>query len=168
MKEKTWLEKMLDSVKDSFEFRLEKIILDLTEQICKRMQDREITRTQLARDLNVSPAAVTKILNGNSNFTLRTLLSLGDALNLDLGIEFRPKEISAQGSLGVWTQAGNVQEEGWIWTGNVQEALTWTSNLQCVTVTTASTPVSSTTLASAESSGKLFSFPERKQEQRAA
>jgi transcriptional regulator with XRE-family HTH domain len=157
MKEKTWLEKMLDSVKDSFEFRLEKIILDLTEQICKRMQDREITRTQLARDLNVSPAAVTKILNGNSNFTLRTLLSLGDALNLDLGIEFSPKEISAQGSLGVWTQAGNVQE-GW----------TWTSNLQCVTVTTASTPVSSTTLASAESSGKLFSFPERKQEQQAA
>ena len=99
MKNKTWLEKMLDSVKDSFEFRLEKIILDLTEQICKRMQDRQITRTQLARDLNVSPAAVTQILNGNSNFTLRTLLSFADALNLDLGIEFRPKEISAQGSL---------------------------------------------------------------------
>jgi transcriptional regulator with XRE-family HTH domain len=167
MKNRTWLEKMLDSVKDSFEFRLEKIILDLTEQVCKRMQDRQITRTQLARDLNVSPAAVTKILNGNSNFTLRTLLSLGDALNLDLGIEFRPKEISVQGSLGVWTQAGNVQE-AWVSIGNIQEAWTSIGNVQDVTVTTASTPGSSTTLASAESSAKLFNFPERKQEQRAA
>ena len=156
MKEKTWLEKMLDSVKDSFEFRLEKIILDLTEQICKRMQDREITRTQLARNLNVSPAAVTKILNGNSNFTLRTLLSLGDALNLDLGIEFRPKEISAQGSLEAWTWAGEV------------EARIGTSEAQNVTITTAWASGSSTILPSAESSTKLISFPERKQEQRAA
>jgi transcriptional regulator with XRE-family HTH domain len=156
MKNKTWLEKMLDSVKDSFEFRLEKIILDLTEQICKRMQDRQITRTQLARDLNVSPAAVTQILNGNSNFTLRTLLSFADALNLDLGIEFRPKEISAQGSLETWTWAGEVEPR--IWAGEVQN----------VTITTAWASGSSAILPSAESSAKLISFPERKQEQRAA
>ena len=93
MTKKTWFEKMLDTVKDSFEFRLETIILDITEQISKRMNERQINRTQLAKALDVSPAAVTKILNGNSNFTLKTLLSLGDVLDLDLSINFRPKEI---------------------------------------------------------------------------
>lgn len=96
MKKKTWFEKMLDTVKDSFEFRFETIILDITEQIAKRMKERRINRTQLAKALDVSPAAVTKILNGNSNFTLRTLLTIGDALDLDLAIKFRPKETSAE------------------------------------------------------------------------
>jgi transcriptional regulator with XRE-family HTH domain len=96
MKKKTWFEKMLDTVKDSFEFRFETIILDITEQIAKRMKERQINRTQLAKALDVSPAAVTKILNGNSNFTLRTLLTIGDALDLDLAIKFRPKETSAE------------------------------------------------------------------------
>lgn len=156
MKNKTWLEKMLDSVKDSFEFRLEKTILDLTEQICKRMQDRQITRTQLARELNVSPAAVTQILNGNSNFTLRTLLLFADALNLDLRTEFRPKETSAQGSFVAWTWAGEVDPR--IWAGKLEN----------VTITTAWASDSSTSLPSAESSAKLISFPEQKQEQLAA
>lgn len=96
MKEKTWFGKMLDAVKDSFEFRLETIILDITEQISKRMKERQINRTQLAKALDVTPAAVTKILNGNSNFTLKTLLTIGDALNLDLAVDFRPKEKPAE------------------------------------------------------------------------
>ncbi len=94
MPKRTWFEKMLDTVKDSFEFRLETIILDITEQISKRMKERQINRTELAKALDVSPAAITKILNGNSNFTLKTLLSLGDVLDLDLAINFRPREIS--------------------------------------------------------------------------
>ncbi len=167
MRQKTWFEKTLDAIKDSFEYRLEGIILNLTEQICQRMKDKRLTRTQLAEKLQVSPAAVTKLLNGNSNFTLKTLLTIGDALDLDLGMEFRPKEISAQESLGVRTGTGNIQE-GWTWTWNEQGVLTWTSDVQYGAVTTASTPVSLTPLASAESSGKIISFPERKQEQRAA
>jgi len=112
MKEKTWFETMLDTVKDSFQFRLETIILDVTEQISKRMKEKHTNRTQLAKALNVSPAAVTKILNGNSNFTLKTLLSLSDALDLDLAVHFKPKEILAQAqtTLATWTiPTGNVE-----------------------------------------------------------
>jgi len=96
MKEKTWFEEMLDSMQDSFEFRLETIILDLTEQVCKRMKDKNITRTQLAQKLQVSPAAVSKILNGNPNFTIKTLLQLADALNLDLEIKFMDSTVFVQ------------------------------------------------------------------------
>ena len=39
-----------------------------------------------------NPTAVTKILNGTSNFTLKTLLTIADALDLNLKIDFEEKE----------------------------------------------------------------------------
>jgi len=95
MKVKDWFRNKLDSLKDDFEFRLESLILDITESISKKMIERKINRSELAELLNVSPPAVTKILNGNSNFTLKSLLSLSDALNLDLKIELRERETQA-------------------------------------------------------------------------
>ena len=91
MKAKDWFKNKLDSFKDDFEFRLESLILNVTENISKRMVDKNINRSELAELLNVSRPAVTKILNGNSNFTLKTLLSLSDALELDLKVEFKEK-----------------------------------------------------------------------------
>ena len=88
----TWFENKLDSFKDNFEFRLENIILNLTEDICKSMEQKSINRLNFAKLLNVSPPAVTKLLNGNSNFTLKTLLTVADALDLDLEIGFKEKE----------------------------------------------------------------------------
>ncbi len=89
-----WFSELLESFKDDFDFRLEGLIFDLTEHICKTMKDKNIKRKQLAEALKVSPAAVSKILNGNSNFTIRTLLSLADALKTELKIEFKEKGIS--------------------------------------------------------------------------
>lgn len=88
-----WIKEKLELFKDDFDFRLETIILNLTERICERMKQKNINRTELADLLNVSPPAVTKILNGNSNFTLKTLLSLSDALDQKLEINFRDKEV---------------------------------------------------------------------------
>lgn len=87
-----WFKEKLEIFKDDFDFRLESIILNLTEQICEKMVDEKITRTELAGRLEISPAAVTKILRGNSNFTLRTLLSLADSLGLELNIGFKERQ----------------------------------------------------------------------------
>jgi len=92
MKTEDWFRKKLDSFKDDFEFRHESLILDLTENICREMKHKNINRIKLAERLNVSPPAVTKILNGNSNFTLKTLLAISDALEIDLKIDFGKKE----------------------------------------------------------------------------
>jgi transcriptional regulator with XRE-family HTH domain len=92
MKTKNWFKSKLQSFKDDFEFRLETLILDLTEKICTRMDQKKISRTKLARLLEVTPAAVTKILNGNSNFTLKTLLSIADALESEIKIDFEEKQ----------------------------------------------------------------------------
>jgi transcriptional regulator with XRE-family HTH domain len=94
MKLNRWIKEKIELYKDDFEFRFETLILNLTENICKRMKQKNINRTELAGLLNVSPPAVTKILNGNSNFTLKTLLLLSDALGQELEINFRDKEAS--------------------------------------------------------------------------
>lgn len=94
MKMEDLVSKELESYKDDFEFRLESIILELTESICKKMKEKNIGRSKLAQLLGVSPAAVTKILNGNSNFTLKTLLSLADSLDLSLKIDFQEKDLN--------------------------------------------------------------------------
>lgn len=86
-----WFKNRLDSFKEDFEFRFETLILNITEKISKRMKEKNISRKKLSQLLRISPPAVTKILNGNANFTLKTLLSVADALELDLNIEFREK-----------------------------------------------------------------------------
>ena len=73
MKGKSWLENKIDQFKDDFDYRLESLILDITEEIAKGMDAKKINKSELANLLNISPPAVTKIMNGNSNFTLKTL-----------------------------------------------------------------------------------------------
>lgn len=89
MKTNEWFKDLLNSLKDTFEFRFEALILKITETICEKMKLKNINRAELAGRLNVSSPAVTKILNGNSNFTLKTMLSLADALDLELVVDFK-------------------------------------------------------------------------------
>ncbi len=84
-----WFKEKLNEFQNDFDFRLEKLILDVTEKISKRIKQKKLSRVKFAEKLKVSPPAVTKILDGNSNFTLRTLLSLADALELNLKIDFQ-------------------------------------------------------------------------------
>lgn len=95
METEKWFKGMLESFEGDLDFRLEMIILDVTERISKRMKEKGISRTKLAELLKVSPPAVTKFLNGKSNFTLRKLLLLADALELQLKVDFKDKNIVA-------------------------------------------------------------------------
>lgn len=106
-----WFGEILDSYKDDFEFRFEALVFELTEQISKKIKDSKMSRKKLAEKLNVSPAAVSKILNGNSNFTLRTLLAMADALKTELAIEFKGKEISSLEVKRVTTTSEDAQVE---------------------------------------------------------
>jgi transcriptional regulator with XRE-family HTH domain len=83
-----WFNEKLATLKDDEDFRLEEVILNLTEQISVRMKEKGITRAKLAELLGVTPAAVTKLLNGNPNFTLKTLLKVADALGFEFNASF--------------------------------------------------------------------------------
>lgn len=86
MTSKTWFENSVDQAKDDFDFRLEGYILDLTRQICNLMESKKITRSELAKRLNVSKSYVTEILTGTPNLTLESILKLSDAIGGKLQI----------------------------------------------------------------------------------
>jgi transcriptional regulator with XRE-family HTH domain len=56
-------------------------IAELTEDICRLMEEKRISRAELARRLGTSRAYVTKLLDGNANFTLATMVKLAMALD---------------------------------------------------------------------------------------
>jgi len=91
MREAKWFQEMLDKYRDDFEFRLEELILDFTEKIVQKMREQDISRAELARRLGVSRAFVTKLLNGNPNLTIKTMMSIADVLGCDLNIDIYPK-----------------------------------------------------------------------------
>lgn len=81
-----WFRAKLAEFKDDPEFVLEGVVLDTTEQICKRMDEIGITRAELAQRLGVSRQYVTKLLNGKPNLTLKSLVDIAMALDTDITI----------------------------------------------------------------------------------
>jgi transcriptional regulator with XRE-family HTH domain len=65
------------------------LVHDFTEALARRMEEEGVSRAELARRLGTSQAYVTKVLRGNVNFTLATLVKLaravGREVRLDLG-----------------------------------------------------------------------------------
>lgn len=98
----TWFKEILGRYKHRFDYRLETLISDITEQISIQMQIQNLSRSQLAGKMNVTPAAITKILRGNNNFTIRTLLGIADALGTELSVEFRTHQASKQLLTQAW------------------------------------------------------------------
>ncbi|MBF0496727.1 MAG: helix-turn-helix transcriptional regulator [Deltaproteobacteria bacterium] len=90
MKAHSWFKQELERVKDTFEYKLEGLELDITENILKVMEEKDISRAELAKKLGVSKASISKMLNYGSNITIRRLLSLADALNCELTVNIAP------------------------------------------------------------------------------
>jgi transcriptional regulator with XRE-family HTH domain len=90
-----WFKQSLEDLKNDPEFLFEEAISLITNKICKIMEDHKINRTQLANKLEISPPAVTRMLDGNPNFTVKRLVAVANALDQDLIIDFRPRTIPA-------------------------------------------------------------------------
>lgn len=61
--------------------------LDFTEQVCAKMCEMEMTKAKLAKNLGTSQAYVTKIMRGETNFTLETMVKIARRLGLELRVE---------------------------------------------------------------------------------
>ena len=90
------LRQKLEAARNTFEYRLEKVLFEVAEQTCKLVESQGVTRSELAQRLEVTPAYITKLLNGNPNLTIKSLLRLSDALGHTLDIRFAPKLEVAQ------------------------------------------------------------------------
>jgi transcriptional regulator with XRE-family HTH domain len=83
--------KLLEQSKQSPEFRTEKAILGLTEEILAQMDRQDVSRTELARRLGKNPAFVTKLLRGDNNFTFDTVVRIARALEMEFVPHMMPE-----------------------------------------------------------------------------
>lgn len=86
-----WFNEIRDEARDSFEFKLAALKIEVTERILEAMERRSMNRKQLADSLGVSKASVSRLLNNGSNATLKTLLQIAESLDCDLSIGIRSR-----------------------------------------------------------------------------
>jgi transcriptional regulator with XRE-family HTH domain len=93
MNTERWFEEKLQAFRNDVDFSTEELILDLTERIVFVMKTIGINRAELARRLGVSKAFVTKLLNGNPNLTVRTMVSIAKSLGCNVTIDICPEDL---------------------------------------------------------------------------
>ena len=71
-------------------YRAEGASIRFTEELVALMKTRGLTRSALAEKIGSSPAYITKILRGDTNFTLDSMVKIANALNCELTIALRP------------------------------------------------------------------------------
>jgi transcriptional regulator with XRE-family HTH domain len=76
------------------DYQLETVVIDLTEQICEIMEAKGISRADLARKLGKSRAWVTKVLRGDQNLTLKTVVDIFWELGYTIDFESHLKKLS--------------------------------------------------------------------------
>jgi transcriptional regulator with XRE-family HTH domain len=91
MKLEAWYQEKIQKFKDDVDFLTESAILDLTEKIVDKMNMSGLSRVELSRKLGVSKPFVTKLLSGNPNMTIKTMVSIAHALECELNFELCPK-----------------------------------------------------------------------------
>ena len=96
-RERGWLDDDLEELADDPEFHTYGLLIEINEGICARMDALGMSRAELARKLGVSRAAVTKMLNGQPNMTLKRLVTVAMALHAEVEVNLRPKkEVAAE------------------------------------------------------------------------
>jgi plasmid maintenance system antidote protein VapI len=81
----------------SVEAQVELRKLEIVEELLQFMKHEGINRTELAQRMGVGPSRVTKILSGDENLTIDTLVRAGRAVGADLAQTFVSK-----GQKGQW------------------------------------------------------------------
>jgi transcriptional regulator with XRE-family HTH domain len=80
---------------DDGKYNVDRLLLDVSEQILRLMHKKNITKVMLAEQLGVSRANITQLLRGNTNLRIGTLLKIVDVLDLKLDIKLREKHHKA-------------------------------------------------------------------------
>ncbi len=89
----------------SVESQVEIQKLSIVEELLQHMKREGINRSELAERMGVGPSRITKMLSGDENLTIDTLVRAGRAVGADLIQTFVP-----QGQKGRWQP--NSQQKG--------------------------------------------------------
>jgi transcriptional regulator with XRE-family HTH domain len=92
-----WLADELGTPEARLLHEQEYLIVEATSAIERAMDAASVSRTDLAERLSLSKAAVTQMLAGTRNLTLRTLATIAFALECRISVELEPVESAWSG-----------------------------------------------------------------------
>lgn len=107
-----FLTEVADEDRSSIDYRLQAQVLEIADRVHARLEQLGISQADLARRMEVSRPMISKLLTGDSNFQLRTLLRLAEALDMELMVDFVPEGfrlprfyVSRSASMSAYTKA---------------------------------------------------------------
>jgi transcriptional regulator with XRE-family HTH domain len=86
------LQSILDEVRASQAYAIEGLHIDITEDLLERMEYLGIKQSDLAHRLECSRSYISRAFSKPKNFTLETVAKLAYALDLDVKVQFQPKD----------------------------------------------------------------------------
>ncbi|HQT95326.1 MAG TPA: helix-turn-helix transcriptional regulator [Thermoanaerobaculaceae bacterium] len=86
----------VERVTASVEYKVDVAALEFVEDLVRRMSEAGVSQAELARRLAASEAYVSKVLRGDTNFTLATMVKLATAVGHELHVHIAPAGSSVQ------------------------------------------------------------------------
>lgn len=89
----SWFEKELKKLENNTDALAYKYILDFSENVLEILDKQGIKNKNkfLANKLGTSPAYISKLFNGKTNFTVKKLVEIAKTVDYKLEINLRPK-----------------------------------------------------------------------------
>ena len=87
-----WYEEMRQGFDNDPDYWAEALKLDFAEAVGRLMEEKQVSRAELARRLGTSPAYVTKILHWTANLTLASMSRIALAFGSRVALALVPKD----------------------------------------------------------------------------
>lgn len=75
---------LIERVASTVEYKVDVAALRFVEEVVRCMRERGVNQAELARQLGHSEAYVSKVLRGDTNFTLATMVKIAEVLGEEL------------------------------------------------------------------------------------
>ena len=92
MKPSQWADEIYEEYKEDPEYMTAVLMLEITEQLSKRMIEIGISQHELAKRLGVKQPFISRLLNLNQNTTIKTLVRVAKTLDLTVEVIMSEKE----------------------------------------------------------------------------
>jgi len=92
---KTFIEKLMSDDEGRKLYFREDLIFEITEEICKVMEEKGISKAELSRLAGVSKSNITQLLSGDQNMRLSTVADLLFALDSKMAVSAVPLDIDS-------------------------------------------------------------------------
>jgi len=102
------------------EFLTEDVKIGFAVSLERRLLQNNMSRAELARRLGTSQAYITKVLRGDSNLTIKTMVELADAVGSTLHLHIAPRQAGVhwfevfQGTAGLSEEKSPEAASAWI------------------------------------------------------